>query len=217
MPRLAEEAIVEVLVVDDDEGFRRVLAAVLAADDHVAVVGEAADGNEGVTKAIALAPDVVVLDVAMPGTGGIDAARAIREWVPNTKVLMLTASDDEDDLYKALLAGANGYLLKDSALVDICVSVRTAAGGQAVLSAPMASKLVSEFAGPVSRAIPRLSTRELEILHLLAAGHSNPEIGEQLFLSPHTVKRHVANILAKLHQRTRLEAVLYAQRRNLLS
>jgi len=135
-------------------------------------------------------------------------------------VVLLTASDDEEDLYKALRAGASGYLLKDQALVDLCVAVRAAASGQAVLSPSMAAKLVTEFAAPLAaplaEAIPRLSDRELEILQLLAEGQPNRQIAEGLFLSPHTVKRHVANILAKLHQRSRLEAVLYARRRDLL-
>jgi len=215
MSRRSDQAI-EVLVVDDEERFRRVLVAIVGAEADMVVVDVAADGNEAVAKAIALVPDVVLLDVAMPGTGGIEAARAIKEWVPTTKVVMLTASDEEEDLYKALRAGASGYLLKEKALVDLCVSVRAAACGQAVLSPSMAAMLVVEFAEPIVEAIPRLSDREFEILQLLAEDQSNREIAEGLFLSPHTVKRHVANILAKLHQRTRLGAVLFAQRRDLL-
>lgn len=212
----AADHVIEILVVDDEAGFRRTLTAVVAAEADMVVVGEAADGGEAVVRAIDLLPHVVLLDVRMPGTGGIEAARAIKDWLPTTTVVMLTASDEEDDLYKALRAGASGYLLKENALVDVCVSVRAAACGQAVLSPSMAAKLYTEFAAPALAPTPRLSNRELQILQLLAEGLANRQIAEALTLSPHTVKRHVANILAKLHQRSRLEAVLFAQRRDLL-
>jgi len=207
---------IEVLSVDDDERFRKVLAAVVAAENDIVIVGEAADGAQAVALAMALLPDVVLVDVAMPGTGGIEAARAIKAGLPTTKVVMLTASDEQDDLFQALRAGAGGYLLKAGALIDVCASIRAAASGQAVLSAAMATKLVAEFAAPVPEPAPRLSGRELEILRLMAEGRVNRQIAESLSLSPHTVKRHVANILAKLHQRTRIEAVMFAQRRDLL-
>jgi DNA-binding NarL/FixJ family response regulator len=207
---------IEVLVVDDHSEFRRVLCAVLRAEADIAVVGEASDGDEAVAKCLELVPNVVLLDVQMPGTGGIEAARAIKDALPTARVLMLTGSDEEDDLYKALRAGASGYLLKDGALVDLAASVRTAAGGQSVLSPAMAAKLVAEFDRPVPDSEPCLSGRETEVLRLVAEGWANREIAERLFVSPHTVKRHVANILAKLHQRTRLEAVMFALRRNLL-
>jgi len=210
------DPVIEILVADDDEQFRWVLATIVAAESDLVLVGEAADGAEAVAKATALVPDVVLLDVAMPGTGGIEAARAIKEWVPTTTVVMLTASDEEDDLYKALRAGASGYLLKDSALADVCALVRICAAGHAVLSPAMAAKLVTEFASPLPAPTPGLSERELQILRLVAGGQANRQIAGGLGLSAHTVKRHVANILAKLHQRTRLEAVLFAQRHDLL-
>jgi DNA-binding NarL/FixJ family response regulator len=215
MSRRAEQAI-EVLIADDEARFRRVLVAIVAAEADMVVVGEAADGAETLSKAVALVPDIVLLDVSMPGTGGIEAARAIKEWLPTTKVLMLTASDEEDDLFKALRAGASGYLQKDAALLDVALSIRAAVSGQAVLSPSMAAKLVVEFSATAPDPGPRLSEREVEILRLVAGGQPNREIAEVLSLSPHTVKRHVANILAKLHQRSRVEAVLYAQRRDLL-
>lgn len=207
---------IEVLVADDDRRFRQVLCAVLNSDPDICVVGDASDGDEAVAKSLALVPNVVLLDVKMPGTGGIEAARAIKEALPTVKVLMLTASDEEDDLYKALQAGASGYLLRGTALEGLGASVQVAAGGQSVLSPAMAAKLVSEFSRPVEKVGPCLTDRETEILGLVADGCSNREIAERLFLSAHTVKRHIANILAKLHQRTRLDAALYAMRRNLL-
>ncbi len=215
MSRRAAQSI-EILVADDDERFRRVVGAIVAAEDDLVVVGEAANGAEAVDQATVLAPDVVLLDVAMPGTGGVEATRAIKDWVPTTKVVMLTASDDEEDLYKALRAGASGYLLKDSALVEVCTLVRAAASGHFVVTPSMAAKLVVEFARPFSEPTAGLSERELQILQLVAEGQTNRHIADGLDLSPHTVKRHMANILAKLHLRTRLEAVIYAQRHNLL-
>ncbi len=184
MSRRPDQAIA-ILVVDDDACFRAVLIAVVAAEADMEVVGEAGDGDQALSMASDLMPDVVLLDVVMPGTGGIEAARAIKEWLPTTKVVMLTASDEEEDLYKALRAGASGYLLKDRALSEVTVSVRAVASGQAVLSPSMAAKLAADFAAPAPGPTPRLSERELEILQLLAEGLANREIAEYLSLSPH--------------------------------
>ncbi len=215
MLRPADQRI-EILVVDDEVAFRRVLTGIVHDAEDMVVVGEATNGDEAVIKANSLVPDVVLLDVRMPGIGGIDSARAIKESLPTTKVLMLTASDEEEDLYKALRAGASGYLLKEKALADLCISIRATACGQAVLSPSLAAKLVRNLAVPSPPPTPRLSSREHEILQLLAEGEPNLQIADRLFLSPHTVKRHVANILAKLHQHSRLDAVLYARGQNLL-
>lgn len=220
MSRRADQA-VEVLVVDDDEQLRRAVTAVVAAQPDLVVVGETGDGDQAVAMAAELVPAVVLLDLRMPGTDGIAAARAINDGLPNTRVIMLTTGDEEDDLYRAIRAGASGYVLKDSALDEVGVSIRTVAAGQAVLSPSIAAKLVSEFTNadgcePIPETIRCLSGRELEILRLVTEGHSNRQIAQQLYISPHTVKRHMANILAKLHQRTRLDAVLYAQREHLL-
>lgn len=215
------EARIDVLVVDDDRRFRRVVSAVVAAEADMVVVGEAGDGDQAVAMARALVPSVVLLDVRMPGTGGIEAARAIAEGLPTTKIIMLTASDEEDDLFKALRAGASGYVLKGDDLHDVGVSIRAVASGQTLLSPAMAAKLVAEFSHPAMgvpepEPIPVLSDRELDVLRLVARGQANGTIAQQLYVSAHTVKRHLANILAKWHLRTRLDAVLYAQRRDLL-
>lgn len=206
---------IEVLVVDDHPGIRRVLCSLLSADPDIAVVGEASDGEGAVARCLELVPNVVLLDIRMPGTGGIEAVRAIKDMLPTARVLMLTGSDDEEDLYKALRAGASGYLLKDTALEDLAASVRMAAGGQSVVSPTMAAKLVAEFDRPAQDE-PRLGDREADILRLVTEGRANREIAERLFLSQRTVERYIANILAKLHQRSRLEAARFSLRRDLL-
>lgn len=215
MSRRPDEAI-EILVADDDEHFRRALIDILSAEVDMVVVGEAADGDEAVAKAIELVPDSVLIDMRMPGTSGIEATRAIKAWLPMTTVTMLTGSEGEDDLYTALRAGASGYLLKDAGLDTVASSVRATVAGQSVLSPSMAAMLYAELSDPGAEMVAPLSERELEILRLVAEGRSNSEIATHLFLSTHTVKRHVANILAKLHLANRLQAVRYATRENLL-
>ncbi len=211
------ERAITVLVADDQELFRRGMQTVLATEAGFAVVGEARDGAEAVTRTSELAPDVVLMDVHMPEMNGIEAARRIRELTPSTRVIMLTVSDEEDDLYGAVRAGANGYLLKDSSLDDVADAVRAVARGESLISPSMASKLLSEFSNlagePVPEpAEPKLSDREREVLKLVAQGLTNREAASALHLSENTVKNHVANILDKLHLRSRLEAAMYAMR-----
>ncbi|HEV3401675.1 MAG TPA: response regulator transcription factor [Acidimicrobiales bacterium] len=216
---------ITVVVADDHELFRRGMQTVLAMEAGFDVLAQAADGEEAVAKVAELAPDVVLMDVRMPRVDGIEAARRIRESTPSTRVVMLTISDEEDDLYGAVRAGANGYLLKDSSLEDVADAVRAVARGESLISPSMASKLLAEFtavtggAGPgeeVDEGAPRLSPREIEVLKLVAQGHTNREVAAALHLSENTVKNHVANILDKLHLRSRLEAVMYAMRMKLL-
>ena len=214
MARRAES--IEVLIADDDDQFRRELIDILSTDADVVVVGEATDGEQAVAMVADLVPDIVLIDVWLPGTGGIEATVAIKEGLPMTRVLMLTDSENEADLYRAMRGGASGYLLKDSGLDTVVSSVRSTVAGQSVLTPSMATMAFAEFSDSTAYLIARLSDRELEILRLVSEGESNSEIAEHLYLSPHTVKRHVANILEKLHLRTRLEAVMYAQRENLL-
>jgi DNA-binding NarL/FixJ family response regulator len=210
---------VSVLIADDEERFRRVVAALLSGEDGIAVVGQVADGREAVAKAQELVPDLILLDVRMPGVDGIEAANLIHRLLPTTKIVMLTASDEEDDVYEALKAGASGYLLKEDLMNDLAGAVRVVARGLGLLLAPsIATKLLNEFRDP-----PRtgggggLTDRELEVLRLVSLGYANQQIAEQLHLSTHTVKRHVANILAKLHQRSRMDAVLHAIRTGVLT
>lgn len=200
------------LVADDDKLFREMLVSVLGADDDVVVVAQACDGEFAIAEANRWLPDVILLDVCMPRTGGIAAARVITGLLPVTKIVMLTASDSEDDLYQSLSAGASGYLLKQDAMEGVGVAVRSAVAGQSVLSSSMAARLVAELSTPSRVPASRLSERQFEILQLVADGFTNREIAERLYLSPHTVKRHVANILARLHLRNRVDAALFAER-----
>jgi DNA-binding NarL/FixJ family response regulator len=217
---------ITVMVADDHELFRRGMQTVLAMEAGFEVLAQAADGEEAVAKVAELAPDVVLMDVRMPGIDGIEAARRIRQSTPSTRVVMLTISDEEDDLYGAVRAGANGYLLKDASLEDVAAAVRAVARGESLISPSMASKLLAEFTAVTGgsgspheeedEGAPRLSPREIEVLKLVAQGRTNREVAAALHLSENTVKNHVANILDKLHLRSRLEAVMYAMRTKLL-
>jgi two-component system NarL family response regulator len=214
---------IRVLVVDDHALFRRGLEMVLAHEDDIDVVGEAEDGAEAVEKAVETTPDIVLMDVRMPRRSGIDACTAIKDAVPSSKIIMLTISDEEADLYEAIKAGATGYLLKEISIDEVAAAVRAVHGGQSLISPSMASKLLNEFASMIKRddereqvPVPRLTEREMEVLRLVAKGLNNREIAKQLFISENTVKNHVRNILEKLQLHSRMEAVVYAVREKLL-
>jgi two-component system NarL family response regulator len=217
------EYVIRVVIADDQALFRRGLNAVLDGEEHIVVVGEAEDGEAAVAKTEELAPDVVILDVRMPRVNGIEAARRIRDSRPSTRILMLTVSDEEDDLYEAIKAGANGYLLKEISVEEVAGAIHAVMQGQSLISPSMASKLLSEFNALARQAAdkeqlpaPALTARELEVLKLVARGMSNREVAEKLFISDNTVKNHVRNILEKLHLHSRMEAVMYAVRTRLL-
>jgi two-component system NarL family response regulator len=214
---------VRVLIADDQPLFRRGLYVVLGTDERIEVVAEAENGEEAIAKAIEHAPDVVLMDVRMPKVNGIEAARAISQQVPTTKIIMLTVSDEEDDLFEAVKAGATGYLLKEISVEEVAEAIQAVVQGQSLITPSMASKLLVEFTKVSSRAderqqfqAPTLTSRELEVLRLVAKGMSNREIAEQLFISENTVKNHVRNILEKLHLHSRMEAVMYAMRERIL-
>ena len=216
--------VVRVLIADDQALFRRGLYVVLGTEDGIEVVGEAENGEEAIAKATEAAPDVVLMDVRMPKVNGIEAAREIRAASPSTKILMLTVSDEEEDLYEAIKAGANGYLLKEISVEEVAEAIRAVVQGQSLISPSMASKLLSEYTTLARRAEEKqqfsgaaLTSRELEVLKLVAKGQSNREIGEELYISENTVKNHVRNILEKLHMHSRMEAVIYAVRERLLN
>jgi DNA-binding NarL/FixJ family response regulator len=212
---------VRVLVVDDQELFRRGLIMLLSGDTDIEVVGEAADGITATELATTTAPDVILLDVRMPRRTGVEACRAIKEAVPATKIIMLTVSDEEADLYESVKNGAAGYLLKDSSIEEVAQAIRVVNEGQSLISPSMAVKLIDEFkqmSRPEREHVPglKLTDRELEVLRLVARGMNNREIARDLFISENTVKNHVRNILEKLQLHSRMEAVMYAVKEKLL-
>jgi two-component system NarL family response regulator len=212
-----------VMVVDDHALFRRGLEVVLQHEPDLDLVGEASDGAEAVERAQDLMPDVLLMDIRMPRSSGIEAAREIRGLLPHAKILMLTISSEEADLYEAIKAGASGYLLKDLPPEEVADAIRSVWGGQSRISPTMASKLLNEFASmsraaeqPPTVPAPRLTARELEVLGLVAEGLNNREIARRLYISENTVKNHIRNILEKLHLHSRMEAVVYAVREKMI-
>ncbi len=217
----APDSVIRVLVVDDQELFRRGLTMLLNVEPDIDVVGQASSGAEAVGVCHTEAPDVVLMDVRMPKQNGIEACASIKEAAPGARIIMLTVSDDEGDLYDAVKSGASGYLLKDSSIDEVSQAIRVVADGQSLISPSMAIKLLDEFK-QMSRGDrhlnpgPKLTERELEVLRLVAHGLNNREIAKQLFISENTVKNHVRNILEKLQLHSRVEAVMYAVREKLL-
>jgi DNA-binding NarL/FixJ family response regulator len=213
---------IRVLVVDDHELFLQGLQTVLEIEDDIEVVGRAGDGQEAVSLATGTAPDIVLMDVRMPLRDGIAATSAVKRAVPDVKIVMLTVSDEENDLIEAIKAGAVGYLLKTIPPHEVAAAVRAVHHGQSLISPSMASKLMAEFAsiarGTADRprlSSPHLTAREIEVLKLVAEGRANREIARKLFISENTVKNHVRNILDKLQLHSRMEAVMYAVRQGL--
>jgi len=208
-------------VVDDQELFRRGLIMLLGVEADIKVVGEAGDGISAAALVASVVPDIVLLDVRMPKRTGLEACIEIKQLVPAARIIMLTVSDEEADLYEAVKNGASGYLLKDSSIDEVAQAVRVVAEGQSLISPSMAVKLLDEFK-EMSRTdrdqvpTPRLTDRELEVLRLVATGLNNREVAKQLFISENTVKNHVRNILEKLQLHSRMEAVMYAVREKLL-
>ncbi|GAB2685450.1 response regulator [Thalassiella azotivora] len=214
---------IRVLVADDHALYRRGLEMVLSAEPDIEIVGEAGDGAEAVARAEQLLPDVVLMDIRMPRRSGIEACSAIKDVAPSTKIVILTISDEESDLFQAVRAGANGYLLKDVPGEDVADGIRAVVSGQSLISPSMAGALLQEFAALSRRAesrapvpVPRLTDRELEVLRLVARGMANRDIAAELFISENTVKNHVRNILEKLQLHSRMEAVVYAVREKIL-
>jgi len=212
---------IRVAVVDDHEVFRQGLTMLLTLEDDMEVVGEAGDGIAATELAASLAPDVILMDVRMPKRSGIEACAAIKEVAPTARIIMLTVSDEEADLYEAVKNGASGYLLKESSIDEVAQAVRVVADGQSLISPSMAVKLLDEFkqiSRPDQQQVPtpRLTDRELAVLQLVAQGLNNREIGKRLFISENTVKNHVRNILEKLQLHSRMEAAMYAVREKLI-
>jgi DNA-binding NarL/FixJ family response regulator len=206
-----------VLVVDDHDLFRTGLRNLLE-EQGVAVVGEAGTGADAVRIVDELAPDVVVMDLNMPGMGGVEATRHITAAAPLTRVLMLTISDQDGDVMDAILAGACGYLLKDASIQDLVAGIHAAARGESLISPHIAAKVLQRVratsAQPKIAEIIRgeLSEREIEVLKLIANGKDNALIAAELHISPKTVKNHISNILMKLQIDNRIQAAVYAVR-----
>jgi DNA-binding NarL/FixJ family response regulator len=217
---------IRVLIADDHALFRRGLEMVLGEDAGIELVGQASDGAEAVQLAGEALPDVVLMDIRMPKITGIEAARQMKDIAPSAKIVILTISDEEEDLFEAIRSGASGYLLKDIPLDELADSVRAVHGGQSLINPSMAGKLLSEFATlarrdaeeePAKHApAPKLTDREMEVLRLVARGMNNRDIAKELFISENTVKNHVRNILEKLQIHSRMEAVMIAVREKLI-
>ncbi|HEU4425386.1 MAG TPA: response regulator transcription factor [Pilimelia sp.] len=216
----AAEEPVRVLVVDDQELIREGIASLLGIQPGIAVVGTAADGREAVERAVALAPDVVLMDVRMPELDGVAAAAILRERLPRCRVVMLTTFDDEEYVVQALRAGAHGYLLKDRPARELADAVRLAHTGVVQFDSAAAARLASALARPAgtppSPVDQSLTAREIEVLRLVARGSTNREIAARLYLSDGTVKNHISRILARLGLRDRTQAAIYARDHGLL-
>lgn len=206
---------IRVLIADDHPVYRDGLASLLEPMTGLEVVARAADGVEAVEQALAIRPDVVIMDLQMPRLNGIDATRQVLAELPETGVLVITMGEDESTVFTAVTAGARGYLLKGADADEVVQAIRTVHNGGVVFGASLAQRIARVFAaGPSSRApdvFPELSEREREILDLVAAGLSNPDIAARLYLSPKTVRNNVSAILTKLRARDRSAAIIRAR------
>jgi DNA-binding NarL/FixJ family response regulator len=204
-----------VLVVEDHPLFRKGVVALLDAVADLAVVGTAASGEEAVERVSELAPDVVLMDLQLPGMSGIETTRAIVAAHPGVAVLVLTMFEDDGSVFSAMRAGARGYLLKGADHTEIVRAVAAVAGGEAIFGAAVAERILEFFAAPRPRTpeavFPQLTAREHEVLELIAAGRSNAELAATLVLSPKTVRNHVSNIFAKLQVADRAQAIVLAR------
>jgi DNA-binding NarL/FixJ family response regulator len=208
------------MLVDDHDLFRTGLRNLLE-EQGVQIVAEASEGSMALSLVQELAPDVVVMDLNMPGMNGIEATREIARLVPLTRVVVLTISDQDEDVIDAIVAGACGYLMKDSSIQDLMQGIRAASVGEALISPHIAAKVLQRVRASgvtADHAVgrPELSDRETEVLRLIANGKDNAEIAQELHISPKTVKNHISNILMKLQIENRIQAAVYAVRRGLV-
>ncbi|MFC0534247.1 response regulator transcription factor [Phytohabitans kaempferiae] len=204
---------IRVLLADDHPLVRQGLRAVFDTVTDIDVAGEASDGHQALRQAVELQPDVIVMDLQLPGLHGIDATRQIQTQVPHAAVLVLTMFEDDATVFAAVQAGALGYLVKGADAADIIAAVRAAASGQPIFGAALASRLRTWFATPPTQNIPfpQLTPRERDILDHLAAGLTNAQIGQRLHLSSKTVANNITAILAKLHLTQRSQAIIQAR------
>ena len=204
---------VTVFIVDDHTVVRQGIRAYLETQPDLAVIGEAGEGTEAVRRAAEVVPDVVLMDLAMPGMDGVEATRRIRTLSPRTQVVVLTSYHEDAHIFPAIKAGAISYLLKDVAPEELAEAIRAAARGEAVLHPRVAARVMAELRGAreeVPNPFTDLTDREMDVLRLIAEGLSNAEIAGRLVISEKTVKGYVSNILSKLHLSDRTQAAVYA-------
>lgn len=209
---------IRILIVDDHDIVRVGLAALIATEPGMVLVGEAEDGVEAVLKARALRPDVILMDLAMPRKDGIEAIHEIKAENPDARILVITSFAEDEKVFPAIKAGAHGYLLKDSSPTELVQAIHDVHRGESSLDPAIARKLLRELNRPVAPVISEepLTEREIEVIKLLAQGLSNGEIAQQLIIAERTVRSHVSSILAKLHVANRTQAALYAVQQGLI-
>lgn len=207
-----------ILIADDHPLFRHGLSALLSITPDFEVVGEATTGEEVITLAAKLQPDVILMDIHMPGVNGIEATRRVLHTSPTIRILVITMFEDDASVFTAMRAGARGYMLKDAQKDDMLGAIRAVGRGEAIFSPTIASRLIDFFATPRQfvppvppQAFPELTEREREILDLIAQGHSNSEIATRLVLSPNTVRNYVSNVFSKLQVADRAQAIIRAR------
>jgi DNA-binding NarL/FixJ family response regulator len=202
---------ISVLIADDHPVFRQGLYALLDGVPDIELIGEAADGDAAVSAALDLKPDVVLMDIRMPGLNGIDATRRIVAGDSGIGILVLTMFEDDDSVFAAMRAGARGYLLKGSEQEEVMRAIRSVASGEAIFGPAIARRLIGYFSSASTEAFPELTAREREVLELIAQGRNNQAIADQLVLSLKTVRNHVSNVFTKLHVTDRAGAIVKAR------
>ena len=216
LPPSGKRSSVRVLVADDHRLFREGLLALFATQPEIEVAGEAATGEEALSQALLLLPDVVLMDIQMPGLSGIEATRRLGQALPAIGVIMLTMLEDDDSVFAAMRAGARGYILKGADKAEVLRTIEAVARGEALFGPGIARRLVAFFSGAgraqaTSPAFAELTEREREVLHLIAQGANNAAIADRLSLSPKTVGNHISNIFNKLQVADRAEAIVRAR------
>lgn len=209
---------ITVMLIDDHRVVRQGLRDFLELQGDIEIVGEAASGEEGAQLARDLLPDVVLMDLVMPGIDGVETTRRVKAVSPSSRVIVLTSFADDDKVFPAIKAGAISYLLKDISPEDLAHAIRAAQRNEAVLHPEVAAKLMQEFSAPKSHEAPveQLTPREMDVLRLVAKGMSNKEIADKLIISEKTTKTHISNILSKLHLADRTQVAIYALRQRLV-